>query len=238
MRRTLTASALLFLGALVLAGCANTPGAASTPTPTPTEEPSQEIELDATWLDGGRMIGLITQGSSTCVPAAGEVTVESDGTLAVALEDVDPDRPCTRDYVSRVTLVGLPEGVDPTKELEIRVTGAGIHGATDLDGEPALADTAVPEYSPSAGWVDDDEIVVLTWGSSSCAPVVETVIVTDPATVTVTFVAPPADQMCTMDMAPRAVMVHAEGLDDDLAVTLTLTGGGTEFATPVTIPVF
>ena len=234
-RRTLTASTLLLLGALALAGCASSPAAA--PTPTPTDGPSQEIEIDATWLDGGRMIGLVTQGSSTCVPAAGEVTLEADGTLAVALEEVDPNAPCTRDMVSRVTLVGLPAGIDPAKELQIRVTGAGIHGDTDLDGVPALAGADVPEYSPSAGWVDDDEIVILTWGSSSCAPLIETVTVADPAAVTVKFVDPPADQMCTADMAARAVIAHVEGLDDDLDVTLTLTGGGQEFATPVAIPV-
>lgn len=236
-RRITTASALLLLGALALSGCASTPGASSSPTPT-APATGEEIEVDAAWLDGGSMIGLVTQGSSTCVPAAGEVTLEADGTLSVVLEEVDPGRPCTRDYVSRVTLVGLPEGVDPTKELEIRVTGAGLHGDTDLDGVPALAHAEVPEYSPTAGWVDDDEIVVLTWGSSSCAPVVADVKVTDPAGVTVTFVDPPADQICTADMAPRAVVIHAPGLDDDLDVALTLAGGGAEFATPVTIPVF
>lgn len=237
-RRVMTASTLLLLGAFAVVGCASTPAATSTPTPTATDTPSQEIEVDAAWLDGGRMIGLVTQGSSTCVPAAGEVSREADGTLVVALEEVDPATPCTRDMVSRVTLVTLLADIDPAKELKIRVTGAGIHGDTDLDGLPALVGANVPEYSPSAGWVDDDEIVILTWGSSSCVPVIETVTATDPAAVTVTFVAPPADQMCTADMGPRGVIAQVEGLDDDIDVSLTLTGGGTEFATPVTIPVF
>ena len=70
-RRITTASALLLLGALALSGCASTPGASSSPTPTASAT-GEEIEVDAAWLDGGSMIGLVTQGSSTCVPAAGE----------------------------------------------------------------------------------------------------------------------------------------------------------------------
>ena len=47
----------------------------------------------------------------------------------------------------------------------------------DVDADPDA--TATPgsstEYQPSAGWFDDGGLVLLTWGSSSCAPVVESV---------------------------------------------------------------
>ena len=39
-----------------------------------------------------------------------------------------------------------------------------------------------------------------------------------------------------MDMGPRIALVSVDGVDDDAAVTLTLTGGS-DFADPVTVPI-
>ena len=78
---------------------------------------------------------------------------------------------------------------------------------------------------------------MLTWGSSSCAPVVSEVSASDPKNVTVTF-ADQGDKPCTMDMAPRATLVSVGGLDvDDSGTTITLSGADAQFATPVTVPV-
>jgi len=227
--RAMAAAALLALGALTLAGCAGEQtGAGSDPG-------GSEIEVDAGWVDGGRMIALVTQGSSTCVPTATDVTVAADGTLDVTLHDPEGDVVCTRDYVPRATLVGLPEGVDAGAQLDIVVTyGDAGRGEADLD---AYAGAPVAEYSPSAGWIDDDQFAIVTWGSSSCAPVIESVDATSAAEVAVTFVTPAEDQVCTADMAGRVVLATVQGVEDDEA-TVTLTGGGPEFAQPVTIPIY
>ncbi|MCT9819196.1 hypothetical protein N3K63_02725 [Microbacterium sp. W1N] len=233
--RLLSVAALVAAGMLALAGCAaNTPAPAASgdaPASSGVVQPGQELEVDAAWLAGGTAIALVTSGSSTCVPTASEATVQADGTLAVTLTDIE-GQACTRDLVPRASFVALPEGVDPTRELDIVVTYADATGDTDLDG---YSGGPVEEFTPSAGWVDDDQLVLLTFGSSSCAPVVENVEVAG-AAVTVTFVAPAADQVCTMDMAPRLTLVTAPEAEDDNA-TLTLAGGGAEFATPVTIPI-
>ncbi|MCR2802086.1 hypothetical protein QNO21_00940 [Microbacterium sp. zg-Y818] len=194
-----------------------------------------EVEVDAAWLDGGRMVGLVTQGSSSCVPIADGATLSADGVLEVTL--VEPaSEVCTADMAPRVTVVSLPAGIDPSQDLQIEVAGDGYRGETDLDGVAGLpAPSGETDYAPSAGWVDDGVFAIVTWGSSSCPPTVQDIEVTASDAVTVTFAEPEPDRMCTMDIAPRAVLAYPEGdLDADAPVTLTLTGGGPEFAMPVT----
>ncbi|GAA1919103.1 hypothetical protein GCM10009775_09580 [Microbacterium aoyamense] len=211
----------------LLSGCATPAGGSGGATPIESDSGS-EIEVDAAWLDGGRMIGLVTQGSSTCIPTASDVTL-SDGSLEVTLEEPAADTPCTRDMVSRVTLVAVPEGVDPTQDLDIWVTGEGYYGETDLDGVEGLVAGGETDYLPSAGWAGSDgEFLLLTWGSSTCVPVLENAEATGAAEVTLTFQTPPADQVCTMDMAPRGQVVFVDGPEDDEGVFAILTGG--EFA--------
>lgn len=228
-RRTPSLLAGLGLAVLIggsLAACASEPaGSGPTDEPAPPAGDSAEIELDAAWLDGGRLIGLVTQGSSTCVPIAEEATVAVDGSLAVTFVDPDPATPCTADLAPRVTLVAVPEGVDPAQGVEIVVTGDGYHGDTDLDGAEGLAAGGETDFLPSAGWTGDDgQFVILTWGSSSCPPVIEDVAATGAAEVTVTFAEPEEDQVCTMDMAPRAIVAAVTGLEADSGVELVLTG--------------
>ena len=222
LRRVALPVVLLLAGA-ALAGCASTPAAA--PAPTPTASASADVEVDAAWLDDGRIIGLVTSGSSTCVPAADEATLQADGSLAVTLVEPDADTACTSDLVPRVTLVEVPEGVDPADDLGITVTGAGYSGSTDLEGVEGLTGGGMTDYLPSAGWTDTDgQFVLLTWGSSSCVPVISEVAASGPAEVTVTFESPAADQVCTMDMAPRATVAVVEGLEEDSDVSLVLAG--------------
>jgi hypothetical protein len=231
--RTRTALAGLGLAALlagVLTACATTSGGTA-PTggdPTGSGTPngdSSEQEVGAAWLDGGRLIGIVTQGSSTCIPTAEEATYE-DGVMKVTLVDVEGDTACTADLAPRVSLVGVPEGVDPAQGVEIEVTGDGWQGDTDLDGVPDLAAGGETDYLPSAGWTDvDGQFVVLSWGSSSCAPVVENTEATSATEITVTFATPPDDQVCTMDMAPRAVVTSVLEVEDDAETFAILTGG-------------
>lgn len=210
----------LLLAGSALAGCASTPSAAPSSTPTA----GADADMSAAWLDDGRLIGLVTTGSSSCVPVADGATLEDDGSIAVTLVEPDADTACTRDLVPRVTLVEVPEDVDPAEDLSITVTGDGYSGSTDLMGVDGLAG-GMTDYLPSAGWTDTDgQFVLLTWGSSSCAPVIADGAASGPAEVTVTFETPPADQVCTMDMAPRATVAVIEGLEDDSDVSLVLTG--------------
>lgn len=222
--RSIAGLGLSLLAAGVLSACASAgPGSNSTPNSTPSSS-GQETELDAAWVDGGRMIAIVTDGSSTCVPTAGEATY-ANGVLQVELEDPSDDTACTRDYVPRATLVAVPEGVDPTQDLEIQVTGT-YAGDTDLEGVAGLTGGGETDYLPSAGWADDGQFVIVSWGSSSCPPVLENVEATSASEVTVTFATPPADQVCTMDMAPRATVaqVPTDTLDDDGEIFAILTG--------------
>ena len=68
--------------------------------------------------------------------------------------------------------------------------------------------------------------MILTWGSSTCVPVIEDVAATGPAQVTVTYQTPPDDQVCTMDMVPRGAVAAVNDLEEDSDVALILTKGG------------
>ncbi|WP_460775613.1 hypothetical protein [Microbacterium sp. GXF7504] len=221
---------------LALAGCAS--GSIPEGTVTAPAEPV-EMEVDAAWLDAGRFIGVVTWGSSTCVPGDGGATLADDGTIEVVLADpaeLEPERPCTEDYRARVTVVGVPEGVDASQPHPVSVTLGAGSGTTEL---PGLADAAAPgtptDYAPSAGWTSTPGMIVyLTWGSSTCVPLVQDVQLTGEAQVTVAFQEPDPDRMCTMDMAPRAGLVEAPELAPTPGAELVLTGDGFD-AVPVRI---
>lgn len=213
-----TRGLLVGLGLVVLVGG----GLAGCATGTPG---GSGADLDAAWLDAGRAIGLVTVGSSSCVPMAEEATLEDDGSLAVTFVEPEADTACTADLVPRVTLVGVPEGVDPSQNLRITVTGAGYDSQTELDGVAGLTPGGSTDYAPSAGWTDaDGTFVLLTWGSSTCVPVIEDVEATEDAEVTVTFETPRANQVCTMDMAPRGQVVTVTDLESGSNVIALLTG--------------
>ena len=223
-RRLLALPAAVLLAGFALAGCATPVAGGPSSSPGSSTGGSTEQEIDAAWLDNGRMIGIVTQGSSGCVPIAEDATLDG-AVLSVTLVEPDAQTACTADYAPRVTLVSLPEGVDPAQDLEIQVTGDGRHGDTDLDGVAGLTPGAETDYLPTAGWTDaDGQFVILTWGSSTCAPMIETVTTSGPSDVTVVFASPPADQVCTMDMAPRAVIATVQGLEDDSETFAVLTG--------------
>ncbi|MEZ3160314.1 hypothetical protein AB1K54_07155 [Microbacterium sp. BWT-B31] len=233
----LGALALSGLIATALVGCASGQGEPIVtigPGDSGGSGPVEDVDFSAAWLDGGRLIGLVTYGSSSkdCQPVYGETTY-ANGVLTVTVEAPKPDIACTADYVSQVGIVGVPEGVDPAQELEIELTGAAT-GDTDLNGADGLTPGDQTDYQPSAGWADDGEFVLLSWGSSSCRPEIDAVEPIGPAEVRVTFVTPPEDQVCTMDMAPRADVVEVQGLEVAAGAFAILTGA--EFA-DVRVPI-
>lgn len=177
------------------------------------------------------MIGIVTVGSSTCTPLAEESAAEGQ-TITVSL--VDPDaKACTHDLVPRATAIVVPEAVDRAEDVTIVVTGAA-EGSAELDGDDGLTAGGQTDYAPSAGWNSESEFVVLTWGSSSCAPTVQSVAASGEHALTLTFAEFDVDQVCTVDMAPRLVVAGVpDGFGDEDDVSLTLTGGGVSGTTPI-----
>jgi hypothetical protein len=138
-------------------------------------------------------------------------------TLAASAE-----KACTDDLVPRALMVPVPDGVDVTRGVEVEVVHGERTESADLDAL-AEAPQGQTEYTPSAGRFDDEGIVLLTWGSSSCPPVVNDVQSTD-AGATVTF--QEVDGVCTMDLAPRVTPILLPQEAADGAFELTLVGGG------------
>ena len=231
-RRSALLALPLLAVALLAVGCSShTPSASPTSTASgaPSDAPAATDERDASdveaaWIDGGRGFAVVTWGSSTCLPLVQQVS--NDGqTVTVELADADTDAACTDDLVPRASSVGLPSGVDPTKEVELKVTYGDLSADADLDG---LTDTVDPEsqtdYEPSAGWFDDQGIVLLTWGSSTCLPQLEKIDQAESA-ATATFVT--TEQVCTMDMAPQLTILGMPSEhESETPLELVLTGGG------------
>ncbi len=221
-------AAALAASALLIAGCAAGPGSdpSSTAEPPPVEQPDAEYELGAAWLDDGRMFAVVTWGSSTCVPVV--ETVEADGQrVTVTFAEDEEVRACTMDYVPRASVAGLPEGVDPTEDVHITLVDPIAPDATpsiELDGNDDLGGRGgqPTDYEPSAGWFGDNGVVLLTWGSSSCPPVIEDIASGDDGPV---ITIKDETGACTADMAPRLTIVGFDGSPDDDTV-LTLNGGG------------
>lgn len=233
-RRSTAAGAALALiaAATALAGCASSPGATTDAEPSATALP-EVLELDAAWLDGGRMVGLITQGSSTCVPAA-EVEGYADGVLRVTFVD-DTEGPCTADFAPRVSLAAVPDDVDASENLVIEVNGDGYGGEVTLPGVDGLVFESPSEQMPSAGWsTTAGAFVVLLWGSSGCPETITAVEVTGEASVTASLSGIPADTACTADVVPQPILAAVDGLEGVPDVELTLASPtGASYVTPI-----
>ncbi|MDQ1138076.1 hypothetical protein QE410_002875 [Microbacterium sp. SORGH_AS 1204] len=234
-RHRLTLIGLLGAGLLAagaLAGCAS--GAASSSSPSASADavsPEPAGAVEAAWVDAGRAIAVVTSGSSSCVPSMNGEPRVVDGALVVDLAE-PAQEPCTRDMAPRATLVTLPAGVDAGAALTLRVTGAA-------EGETVLAalddvSSASGDLVPSAGWVTSSLVAIVTYGSSSCVPVVESVT-SEGDRVAVQFATPPADQICTMDYAPRVTLadIGAEAGQGD--VSLVLSGGNVQAPDPIPV---
>jgi hypothetical protein len=237
-RRLLSSLVAVAVAALALAGCATGstlgPGAAPTdPGSSELTAPSGDFPVDAAWLAGGSMIALVTYGSSTptCQPRL-DGAVLDDGVLVVSLLEPE-ETSCDADLGPRSLLVGLPAGVDPAEGLDVQVNMGDAFAETAL---AAYQGGAAEEYQPSAGWAGDEHIAILTWGSSSCAPSIESTTVVSQTEVAVAFTTPAADQVCTMDMAPRVAIATIDG-DVSRDATLTLGGVGAAPGGDASLPI-
>lgn len=221
MKLAPVAAALLIGAVVTLSGCAAEPSAPEKGM-TPAPEESSEFQPEAVWLDQGRLIGLVTWGSSTCVPFASESTASGQDVtvdLSDTLEGQEP-RACTADMAPRVTVVGTPAGVNPHEDATVTVNYNEQELALDIPGEAVLEGTPgdPTDYLPSAAWMNDESgIVLLTWGSSTCVPVAESIEKSDTGVVA-TFAAQTGP--CTMDMAPRATILGVSEKVDGQVLTL------------------
>ncbi len=207
--------------ALLIAGCAGNTGPGSGEVDPPSSEASP---ASAAWLDEGRLFAVVTWGSSSCVPVV-ETAVAEGQHVTVTFVKEDATRVCTMDYAPRASLVGLPAGVDPTRDLQVTIIDPMAPDAllhTQLAGQASLSGRGgePTDYAPSAGWFSEG-VVLLTWGSSSCPPVIENLVESNGgAAVTIKT----EDGVCTADMAPRLTMLGLASAPSAGAV-LTLDGG-------------
>jgi len=226
IRTALAIAALAASATLALAGCAQLePVSPPVPTADSTTSPEPSTDPAAAWLDGGRGIGLVTYGSSSlaCTPTAQDVSADGQ-TITVTLADSDPNAACTMDFAPRATFVGVPEGVDPTKDVTVIFHGGGFQGRLPLAGGSALRAGGSSDGKPSAGWFSENGILLLTWGSSTCRPVVSDLVEDqDKKGATVTFQTD-ATQVCTMDFVPRITVLGVNAPADPSGYSLTLKG--------------
>lgn len=240
LRLRLIPSALALAAvALLAAGCSTTP---ASPPPTSTggtdaTAPSQSgdasgEDVEAAWLAGGATIGIVTWGSSSkdCQPSQAEVKADGQ-TLQVTLKDrADGKTPCTADFGPRAIAFPVPAGVDVTKDVDVNVTYGELRADADLDALPSPpSDTGMGQ--PSAGWFDEQGILLMTYGSSSCPPMPEQVLQTKDQ-ISVSFAT--IDRVCTMDMAPRVTVIQLpQEREGDGPFTLTLSGDHLDAEVPV-----
>jgi len=212
--------------AVLVSGCASAPGSTPPSGVDVSDAPPVHTQLDdlaAAWLADGRSIAIVTWGSSTPTCRPSQIETDADGQeLTVTLHDhPEASKECTDDLVPRAEQIMVPEGVDVTRDVTLKIQHEKNSGTVTL---PALTGDlpSTDEYGASAGWFADDGIVLLTYGSSSCRPHVDNVTLTDGgATVALSS----STGMCTMDMAPRLTpVVLPEAVDRDADFELTLTG--------------
>lgn len=222
--------AVFGMALMALAGCAS-----GMPSPAGTSSESSSASstpvAGAAWLDGGHGVAVVSMGSSTCVPKAG--TVSADGqNVTVEFAKLPADAVCTADLAPRASFVGIPDGVDPSQDVTVTVTGA-LAGTATLKG--LAAGVAASAQTPTAGWVegvasdaglDSGAFAYVTWGSSTCIPGITAVTPVSATALTIEFADNDSGKACTMDMAPRAGMAVAPASITGSDVTVTFTGDG------------
>ena len=218
--------------ALSLSACSN-----GSVTPSPTDgnsEPGESFELEAAWLAGGNVIALVTWGSSNCIPTPSAVNAVGVNEMSIALEPVPADRPCTRDYMPQVNVIDVPTDLDRQDPVTVKVKYLDAESTAQL----AALDDYVPnegiEFENSAGWASEDAAVLVTYGSSSCQPVIESVGRDADGNVSLKFVDGDPNQPCTSDLAPRFTYIGGIPAGETTGVSLLINGDNFE---NVTVPI-
>ncbi len=234
-RIALTTAAIAAALMLGLAGCASDQNSGASDgskgsdgSTTKPVEPS--TDPTGAWINNGRGIALVSWGSSStaCTPAATDITADGQK-ITVKLAEPRADAMCTRDFVPRASYIEVPEGVDVAEDVKVSFSGAELDGEFTLAGSSEVAKAREEAGDSlggdaSAGWFAPNGIVLLTWGSSSCPPIVSD-IVERAEGATVEFKTDDS-LICTLDLAPRLTMIGlADPVENQQGYTLTLQGG-------------
>jgi hypothetical protein len=83
-------------------------------------EPPEGQQPYAAWGDEGTFL-VVTWGSSRCPQLPATVDLEDAHTVLVRTELYLPGGPCTRDMVPTTAVVAVPDGLDETASVLVRV---------------------------------------------------------------------------------------------------------------------
>lgn len=224
MTVSLRAFSSLALGGLLLAsvltGCATNAG--SSPAPESTGDPTSSdmsYAPQAAWLDSTALV--LKTWSDACAPRVSDL-VAGDQSLEIVLAK-NEDEMCAAVQTAHGTYLGLPAGFDSSRPVELTVTEAGGAKTTltlpALDGGEIIPADRMPEQTPAAAWFGDQELAVLTWGSSTCMPGSGEVEALGETEAVVRLHAH-TDTICTRDLVPQITFVPAKGIAADAVLTL------------------
>jgi hypothetical protein len=98
-----------------------------TPSPAPVPDSGGQSPLESAfqpsiaWVNDGQYLGVVTWGSGSCPSGPDSIEVVADQEIEIRLGALFPDRnACSADMSGHVTVVELPQGVTPTKQLVAR----------------------------------------------------------------------------------------------------------------------
>lgn len=213
-RSALASIATAATAVLLLAGCGGSPGGSGGKT------------LEAAWVDEGRAVAVLIEDSEGCGPIVSSVQAKRQTVTITLDEPAEQKHGCILDIIEPARVAMLPKGVDPKRDVTLVVQHGANTWHAKLRGNPSLAGTPGDDSlrTPTAGWVSDDKLVLLTWGSSSCHPVVTSTELTDDGAI-VHFADSPS--ACTTDLVPRTAVIEFDGFEgtDAEAFELSLRGG-------------
>lgn len=86
------------------------------------------------WVDGGDHLAVIIRGSSSCPRGPGSLSVTGPQQLRIDVVDLHPEREvCSADDAPHVTVVEVPEGLDPARPVS-----AVLDWGTDWSADTAV----------------------------------------------------------------------------------------------------
>ena len=98
-----------------------------TPSPTPAPDSGGPSPLESAfqpsiaWVNDGQYLAVVTHGSGSCPSGPRGIEVVAEQEIEIRLGPLFPDRDtCSADMSGHVTVVELPRGVTPTKQLVAR----------------------------------------------------------------------------------------------------------------------
>lgn len=206
--------------ALVLAGCASAAGGSPAPESTADQNASDSSYAPrAAWLDSTALV--LKVWGDGCAPQIGDL-IAGEQSLEIVLVDGE-DEVCAAVQTAHGIYLGPPASFDSSRAVELIVTDAG--GQTTELTLPGLAAGEIipadrmPAQTPAATWIDDDELAILTWGSSTCMPGSGTFEAVG-ETEGIIRLESKTDGICTMDLVPQITFVPAAGVAAEAALTL------------------